>query len=163
MRWRGILIYQKYAELWGWKMTWAFVTTYTHTQTDRHTRLFLWIVGTFHRHLLLLYWPNSIFYPLNLPLTENLFALSPLIYIYWLDCSKLPTGSEATGNVRSAILLFPTNREHHWVTCKLLTRAGRYGWKLYHDISVSYRSISIIIDIFYDPFKIRTRRKIYYI
>ncbi len=43
------------------------------------------------------------------------------------------------------------------------TRAGRYGWKLYHDISVSYRSISIIIDIFYDPFKIRTRRKIYYI
>ncbi len=42
-------------------------------------------------------------------------------------------------------------------------RAGRYGWKLYHDISVSYRSISIIIDIFYDPFKIRTRRKIYYI
>ncbi len=43
------------------------------------------------------------------------------------------------------------------------SRAGRYGWKLYHDISVSYRSISIIIDIFYDPFKIRTRRKIYYI
>ncbi len=43
------------------------------------------------------------------------------------------------------------------------TRAGRYGWKLYHDISVSYRSISIIIDIFYDPFKIKTRRKIYYI
>ncbi len=46
-----------------------------------------------------------------------------------------------------------------WQKC----RAGRYGWKLYHDISVSYRSISIIIDIFYDPFKIRTRRKIYYI
>ncbi len=45
----------------------------------------------------------------------------------------------------------------------LVPRAGRYGWKLYHDISVSYRSISIIIDIFYDPFKIRTRRKIYYI
>ncbi len=45
----------------------------------------------------------------------------------------------------------------------VVNRAGRYGWKLYHDISVSYRSISIIIDIFYDPFKIRTRRKIYYI
>ncbi len=37
-----------------------------------HTRLFLWIVGTFHRLLLLLYWPNDIFYPLTL--TENLFS-----------------------------------------------------------------------------------------
>ncbi len=45
-----------------------------HTHT--HVR-FLWIVLTFHRLLLLLYWPNNIFYPLtlNLPLTENLFAL----------------------------------------------------------------------------------------
>ncbi len=49
------------------------VTVSTHT----HTRLFLWIVGTFHRLLLYLYWPNNIFYPLtlNLHLTENLFAL----------------------------------------------------------------------------------------
>ncbi len=31
------------------------------------TRLFLWIVGTFHRLLLLLYWPNDIFYPLTQP------------------------------------------------------------------------------------------------
>ncbi len=46
-------------------------------QVYTHTRLFLWIVGTFHRLLLLLFWPNYIFYPLtlNLPLTENLFAL----------------------------------------------------------------------------------------
>ncbi len=51
----------------------------------------------------------------------------------------------------------------HDIQPSMVTRAGRYGWKLYHDISVSYRSISIIIDIFYDPFKIRTRRKIYYI
>ncbi len=38
--------------------------------------VFLWIVGTFHRLLLILYWPNDIFYPvtLTLPLTENLFA-----------------------------------------------------------------------------------------
>ncbi len=33
--------------------------------THTHTRLFLWIVGTFHRLLLLLYWPNDIFYPLT--------------------------------------------------------------------------------------------------
>ncbi len=45
-----------------------------HSHTD--TCLFLWIGGTFHR-LLILYWPNDISYPLtlNLPLTENLFAL----------------------------------------------------------------------------------------
>ncbi len=56
------------------------------------------------------------------------------------------------------------NKDVPWISAKLFWfRAGRYGWKLYHDISVSYRSISIIIDIFYDPFKIRTRRKIYYI
>ncbi len=42
-----------------------------------HTHLFLWIVMTFHRLLLLLYWPNNILSPLNLnlPLRENLFAL----------------------------------------------------------------------------------------
>ncbi len=55
-----------------------------------HTRLFLWIVGTFHRLLLLLYWPNNIFYPLNLPLTENLFALlhfqcKCIYYIYFFS------------------------------------------------------------------------------
>ncbi len=34
-------------------------------------------MGTFHRLLLFLYWPNNIFYPitLNLRLTENVFAL----------------------------------------------------------------------------------------
>ncbi len=57
--------------------------THTHTQTHRererdthtHTHVkFLLIVGTFHRLLLLLFWPNNIFYPLTLLLTENLFA-----------------------------------------------------------------------------------------
>ncbi len=49
----------------------------THTHTHTVTRLFLWIVGTFHRLILLLYWPNNIFptLTLNLPLTENLCAL----------------------------------------------------------------------------------------
>ncbi len=37
----------------------------SHTHT--HTRLFLLIVGTFHRLLLLLYWPNNIFCPLTNP------------------------------------------------------------------------------------------------
>ncbi len=58
------------------KSTILFFTS-THTHTHTHTHLFLWIVGTFHRLLLLLYWPNNIFYhlTLNLPLTENLFTL----------------------------------------------------------------------------------------
>ncbi len=49
-------------------------TPFTHLETagrcsntHTHTRLFLWIVGTFHRLLLLLYWPNNIFYPLTQP------------------------------------------------------------------------------------------------
>ncbi len=48
---------------------------YIHTHT--HTHLFLWIVGTFHRLLFLLYRPRDIFYaPKPKPtLTKNLFAL----------------------------------------------------------------------------------------
>ncbi len=47
--------------------------THTHTHTHTHVK-FLLIVGTFHRLLLLLFWPNNIFYPLTLNLTENQFA-----------------------------------------------------------------------------------------
>ncbi len=45
-----------------------FIILNTHTHT--HTRLILWIVGTFHRLLLLLYGPNYMFY--HLP---NIFTL----------------------------------------------------------------------------------------
>ncbi len=62
--------------------------TRTHTHNTTHTRastlntiqqyntIFLWILGTFHRLLLLLHQLNNIFYllNLNLPFTENLFA-----------------------------------------------------------------------------------------
>ncbi len=71
-------------EIWtrGWfwcatKQTHTHKHTHAQTHTHTHKCLFLLIVGTFHRLLLLLYWPNNIFYPLitlNLPLTENLFA-----------------------------------------------------------------------------------------
>ncbi len=40
-------------DVWGW--------------AHAHTRLFLWNVGTFHRLLLLLYWPNNILYLLTQP------------------------------------------------------------------------------------------------
>ncbi len=44
----------------------TYTHTRTHTYTHTHTHVcFLWTVGTFHRLLLLLYWPNNIFYPLT--------------------------------------------------------------------------------------------------
>ncbi len=51
------------------------VIWHTHTQTHRHTRLFLWIVGSFHTLLLLLFWPNNIFYLLTLNLQKTCFNL----------------------------------------------------------------------------------------
>ncbi len=51
---------------------------HTHTHTHTHTQFVSVNCGDFpYRLLLLLYWPNYIFYPLplNLPLTENLFTL----------------------------------------------------------------------------------------
>ncbi len=59
-----------------WPNTLHFQDYWLNSETDffkTHTLVcFLWIVGTFHRLLLLLYWPNDIFYPLTL--TENLFS-----------------------------------------------------------------------------------------
>ncbi len=40
-----------------------------------HTRLFLWILETFHRLLLFLYWPNNIFYPNPKPTPYNKFRI----------------------------------------------------------------------------------------
>ncbi len=58
-----------------------------------HTRLFLWIVGTFHR-------PNCIFCPptltLHLPLTENLLLHFQISIIYYLFFPSMPKMSGFT-------------------------------------------------------------------
>ncbi len=56
---------------------WRLSDTHTrrHTHTHTHTRLFLWIVGAFHTLLLLLFWPNNIFYLLTLNLQKICFNL----------------------------------------------------------------------------------------
>ncbi len=51
----GWILGLKVLALSGWECVCVFVC------------LFLWIVGTFHKLLLVLYWPNYMFYPLTQP------------------------------------------------------------------------------------------------
>ncbi len=71
---------------------WRLAHSLTHSLTHSHTVFFLWIVGTFHWLLLLLYWPNNILYPLNL--TGNRFALLHFQknIIYYLKKYNCPVG-----------------------------------------------------------------------
>ncbi len=48
-----------------WPLLQCFLNLHARTYTHICACLFLWIVRTFHRLLLLLYWPNNIFYPLT--------------------------------------------------------------------------------------------------
>lgn len=43
-----------------------------------------------------------------------------------------------------------------WYFGRLRSRAGRYGWKIYYNKSVSYQSIWIIIDSFFKKYSTET-------
>ncbi len=71
--------------------------------TITHTYLFLWIVGTFHRLLLLLYWPNDIFLspnPKPTPYRKPVCIVTPsgkhhlLFFSPCVDCRLVPTMSK---------------------------------------------------------------------
>ncbi len=118
LRWQGF----KHLHCRNLNTTLTSVSTVNPTHT--HTRLFLWIVGTFHRLLLLLYWPNDIFYPLTQPVcTATLSDTHHLLFFYNFfpsgDLRPFPTVSKKLryyypcGDIRSSQCSISTHTQMH--------------------------------------------------